>query len=239
MTTFEFPGGSVLQPVTLQPEQRTVLGSSAGLPPEQQDRISLGRPEAKRLDHASLDAGAREFLDSHRESDFWLVGATCSFRAVSDEPLESAWLEIRLQTVQPGGAATPTAYSMEPLTLTDPVTVTTTVKLDASLKLTSPVVPIEIGPSGERTSTTSYTERKPYVEAYREGTARPAWWFYPTPATGIRGVHRLRMVVELPAGASGRGEVSVGAQVRLKALGLFPYRTGLGQLPDHQIVSFG
>jgi len=238
MTTFEFPGGE-LQPVTLQAEQRTVLGAGKGLPPEQRDRISLGRPEAKRLDHASLDADAREFLDAHRDSDFWLLGATCSFRAVASEPLETAWLEIRLQTVRPGGAAEPTAYSMEPLTLTDPVTVTTTVKLDASLKLTSPVVPIDFGPSAERTTTTSYTERKPYVEAYRPGTARPAWWFYPTPATGIRGVHRLRVVVELPAGASGRGEVSVGAQVRLKALGLFPYRTAVNQVPDHQIVSFG
>jgi hypothetical protein len=239
VTTFEMPGDGELQPVTLRPEQRTTLGSRKDLPPDQQDLISLGRPEVRRLDRASLDPDAQQFIDSRTGSDFWLIATTCSFRAVDDQPLTEAWLEIRLHTAEPAGAAAPTAYSMEPLTLADSVTVTTTVKLDGSLKLTSPVVPIEVGPSAGRQTQQQYTARKPYVEAFREGTSRPAWLFHPTPATGIRGVHRLRTVVELPAGATGRGEVGVGGQVRLKVLGLFPYRAPAGQLPAHQIVTFG
>jgi hypothetical protein len=172
-------------------------------------------------------------------STFWLLALCCSFRANGDEPMQSAWVEVRLRTLQPPGAEQPTAWSMEPLSLQDPATVEREIKLDSSLKLSSSVVPLEGGPAAERTTTEKYEIRRPYVEAHREGTERPCWIFTRTPSTEVRGVHRLRTAVELPAGATAQGEVHAGAVLRTKFLGLIPYRTPLDELPEIRTAQIG
>jgi hypothetical protein len=228
-----------LQPVTLGLEQRRTLGASAVGPLAIEDRIALGQPVCQALDLATVDAEARDFLDGRPESSFWLLALTCSFRALADEPIETAWLQVQLMATTPPGAADPLAWSMEPLSLTDPVQVSRSAKLDATLKLRSDTIPIEIGPSVGRESTETYARRIPFVEAHSEGTARPSWIFTRTEVTEVRGVHRLRAVVELPAGATGKAEVSAGATLRLKALGLLPFHAQLKDLPDSQSVQLG
>jgi hypothetical protein len=128
---------------------------------------------------------------------------------------------------------------MEPLSLSDPMQVSYATKLDGSLKLTSDVIPIEIGPSVGREKTEAFERLVPFVEAHREGTSRLSWIFSRTKLHDVRGVHRLRTVVELPAGAIGRAEISMGASLRLKLLGLIPYKARLDQLPEHQVVQLG
>jgi hypothetical protein len=236
MTNIELTDGA-LEPIPLAP--RVTLGPGEVAPAEQLDRISLGRPACVPLDPTSVDADAKVFLASKPGSAYWLLAVICSFRAIEDEPMESAWLEIKLQTIRPGGGPVPTAWSMEPLTLQDPMQISRVAKLDASLKLTSEVIPVEVGPSWGKEVTSSYSKRLPYVEAHREGTARPSWIFSRTPVTEIRGVHRLRTVVELPGGATGKGEISVGATVKLKRLRVISYRARLEQLPDQRTVVFG
>ncbi len=238
MTELEFTDAP-LEPVPLGLVRRVTLGPAADAPEEQGDRISLGRPVCVALDVNTVDEAARVFLMGRPNSTFWLLALTCSFRAVEDEPIENAWLEVRLETVQPVGSEAPTAWSMEPLRLTNPVQVSNVTKLDGSLKLTSPVVPIEIGPSLGREKTEEFETELPFVEAHREGTPRPSWIFTRTKITEIRGVHRLRTVVDVPAGVIGRAEISAGARLRLKRFGVIPYEAQLDRLPEHQAVQLG
>jgi hypothetical protein len=225
-----------LESITLGLEQRVTLGAAVQAPSEQDDRISLGRPACVALDVGTVDEAAQIFLQGRPESTFWLLALTCSFRAVDDEPIEKAWIEVQLETVEPPGSEAPTAWSMEPLSLSNPMQISQVTKLDGSLKLTSTLVPIEVGPSVGREKTVEFETLAPFVEAHREGTPRPAWIFSRTKVTDVRGVHRLRTVVDLPAGTSGRAEISAGASLRLKRLGLIPYRAKLDQLPDHRVA---
>lgn len=135
--------------------------------------------------------------------------------------------------------AEPVAWSTEPLSLSDPVQIAQSAKLSASLKLTSELVPVEVGPATERGETSEYTRKVPYVEAHSEGTARPSWIFTRTDVTEVRGVHRLRAVVEMAANRAAHAEVSVGATLELKKLGLVPYKSELTDLPESQTVSLG
>lgn len=236
MTTIDL-GEPKLEPLTLHLEQRVTLGAlgteASGALTE---RIALGRSVCRQLDPATVDAETRPFLEGRPESRFLLLGLTCSFLPVEEQPIEKAWLQIQMRTDSPRGAAEPISWSMEPLSLSDPVQVSTSANLDASLKLTSALVPVEVGPSVSKGSSHTYSERVPYLEALREGTARPVWMFTRTEVTEIRGVHRLRTVIEMPAGATGHAEISVGATLRLKLLGLLPYRSELAEVPEIQTV---
>lgn len=229
-----------LEPVTLMLDERVTLGAGAGrpAPDKQSDRISLGTLRCRALTADALDADSRAFLEQNPGSNYWLLDVLCSFRMVEEAPIERAWLEVAL-TELIGGTSDPTAWSMEPLSLSDPVKISQVVKLDGSLKLTSPVVPLDLGAGGDRTTTAEFEKKVPYVEAYREGTSRPSWWFTRTAVTEVRGVHRLRTVVELPAGAGARAVVSAGATLRLKFVGLLPYRTPLEDLPADGSLEFG
>jgi hypothetical protein len=226
-------------PVELNLDEEVTLGSRTRAPKQQIDRISLGRPACIGLDASQIDQDACAFLAGKPESSFWLLALTCSFEAVDDAPIDRAWIEVGLRTDRPPSAPEPTAWSMEPLSLADPLQVTTTVKLDASLKLTSPVVPFEIGPSAGSEQSKQFTRQLPYVEAQREGTARPSWIFSRTEITDVRGVHRLRCVIELAAGATAEAEISAGASLNLKLLGLIPYRARLDDIPENQSIMFG
>jgi hypothetical protein len=210
-----------------------------GMPGELLGRISTGRPACTRLDLASVDEDAQVFLAGKPGSTFWLPAISCSFRAAEKEPMETAWLQVSLSTVNPGGAAAPAAWSMEPARLDDAIQVTQATTLDASLKLASDHVPIEVGPSSGRETTRACSERRPFLEALHEGTERPARVFTRTPVTEIRGLHRLRTVIELTAGSAGQAHISAGAILKLNRLGLFPYRVNLDQVPDSRTVQIG
>ena len=171
-------------------------------------------------------------------STFHLLALTCGFREDSHAPMEKAWIEVQLRALPAAPARNPTAWSMEPSSLGTPTTVSKSVTLNASLKLTSPLLPVELGPGVERASSTETESSVPYLEAYREGTSRPTWIFTATEAVAIRGTHRLRVVIELPKGATGQAQVSIGATLKLKRLGLISYRAALEDLPGKEIIAF-
>jgi hypothetical protein len=235
MTTFDIED-SQLETLPLELDRRVTLGAAQDAPEQQLDRLSVGRPLFRALDAAGLDEDTRQFLSDRPKSRFGLLALTCSFRFSEDEPLEKSWLEATMRTLEPADADSPVAWSMEPRVLQDAVTISRVVKLDMSLQLTSEVVPIEVGPTAGRETTTGFTRNQPYVEAFREGTARPSWIFTRTKVSEIRGLHRLRAVVELPAGSSGEVEVTAGATVRHKWLGLITYRSTIGQAGELQRI---
>jgi hypothetical protein len=227
--------------MTLQLDSRVTLGTREGadVPPELSDRIAIGRPLCARLDASAVDAETRPFLAERDGSAFWLLGLTCSFLASEDAAIDRAWLQVQLRSAPPGEGGEPLAWSMEPQAMSDPVQIARSTKLSASLKLTSELVPLEVGPAAERGKTSEYTRNVPYVEAHREGTAKPVWIFTRTEIADIRGVHRMRAVVEMSAGHRVRAEVSAGADLALKRLGLIPYKSKLANLPEHQTITFG
>lgn len=236
MNSFEFEAGE-LRPLTLQPQQRVMLGGRAGGVAEPlPERISIGQAKCGAVERARVDAETRRFLDGKTASAFWLLELTCSFIADEGEPLERAWLKLQL-TASPPEAAEPLAWSMEPRSLGDPEKVSKKTSFDASLKLKSETVPLEAGPAVSRETTREHTKQVPFVEAHGEGTATPSWIFDRTPITEIRGIHHLRTIVEAPAAGTTEGKISIGATVRRKRLGLVPYEADLEDLPEHRSIT--
>lgn len=241
MTLIDLGEPQDLIPMALQVDRRVTLDSrvALGAPQEVSGRIAIGRPLCTALDVDAVDAETRPFLAARKDSAFWLLGLTCSFLALEDAPINRAWLQVRLDSLPPEETAESLAWSMEPLSLSDPVQIAQSTKLSASLKLRSELVPVEGGPSTERGKTSEYTRNAPFVEAHGEGTAKPSWIFTRTKVTEVRGVHRMRAVVEMPVSRATRAEVSVGATLRLKKFGLITYKSELADLPEHQTVVFG
>jgi hypothetical protein len=238
MTTLQFSDPELV-PVNLQLVDRPTLGAAKSPPRQQLERISIGRPTIQRLDRSTLDTDTWRSLEQAPNSTFWLLLLTCSFRAISSAPFETSWLQLTLQTLRPAGAIEPIALSMEPETFSDDVQLSKEIKLDASLKLKSPHIPLEVGPRIAGKTTKTITRHEPYVRAHGERTAKPSWMFYRTASIEIGGIHRLRTVVEMPAEAVGQAEISAGATLRLKALGLIPYRADLNELPEQRLVQIG
>jgi hypothetical protein len=241
VTVIDLGESGELVPMTLHLDPRVTLGTRerADVPAELSDRIAIGRPLCAPINLTAVDAEARPFFAERHDSAFWLLCLTCSFLASEDAPIDRAWLQVRLRSAPPEKGDEPVAWSMEPQALSDPVKIARSAKLSASLKLSSELVPLEVGPAVERGKTSEYTRDVPYVEAHREGTARPAWIFTRTEIVEIRGVHRMRAVVEVSAGRQARAEVSVGADLALKRFGLIPYKSKLADLPEHQTITFG
>jgi hypothetical protein len=235
VTTIDLPDGQFV-PLQLLRDQRVTLGGTHGDVPEELDRISLGRPVVRPLNLTTVDEGTRSYITDRPGARFLMLALTCSFRADVEEPLEKAWIEAAMRIITPDYATEPIAWSLEPQMLTDEVTVSRTVRLDGMLKLTSEVVPIQAGPGASRETKTEFRRQQPYVEAYREGTARPAWIFTRTAIAEIRGIHRMRAVVELPSTAVGEATVGVGATVRYRVAGPITYRARLDHLPVPQRI---
>lgn len=235
MTTVNLTDGELVL-LALQRDARVTLGARPGDVPDELDRISIGMPQTPPLDPSVVDEATRLFLTNRPGARFVMLALTCSFRADAVEPLEKAWIEVTMRTTAPDGAAEPIAWSLEPQILADEVTVSRTVKLDGMLKLTSDVVPVEAGPSASRETKLEYRRLQPYVEAYREGTARPSWIFTRTPIAEIRGIHRMRAIVQLGTATTGEATVGVGATVRHRAFGPITYRTRLDRLPVAQRI---
>jgi len=219
-------------------ESRPTLGAGDQGPSVEADRISIGQPVCVRLDSSNLDPDGQSFVESKPDSMFWLFGISCSFRADARAPLNRAWLELQLTSVQPPDRPAPIAWSMEPVSSEDLVQVGRKATLDGFLKLKSTLIPLEVGSSAAVEETETHGRRVPFVEAHREGTSEPCWFFTRTEMTEIRGVHRLRMVIETGMNSVAQAHVSVGAVIQRKRLGAFTYRAALDDL-GHQILQFG
>jgi hypothetical protein len=235
MTTFEFPDEDLVD-VTLRPAQRTVLGGG-DLVPDQPKRIALGKPIGRVFDPATADEDTKSFLAGRSGSTFTLLKVTVGFVHEDEEPIESAWVDLRFDGEVQRAEPVVTVWAMKPLSESDPITVTTKTTVDASLKLTGPFS-ISIGTEANREKDVTYTQAAVKVEAVGEGTAMPRWRFSPTVTSPIRGTHRLLAVVETPTGVSATADISVGATLRLRKLKVFRYEAALQDLPDvaHYLV---
>lgn len=235
MTTFDLPEPELLS-VRLDPEQRETLGTAEVVNAEA-DRVSLGRPICQPVDPDTVDADTKPFLTGRPDSTFSLLGLTVGFAYDEDNPLGSAWVDVTLRRQAPADAPEPVAWSMQPLSEADPVNVAKKATFDASLKLKSQLLPVDIGPSASRETDRSYTQRAVSVEASGEGTSAARWTFFATEVSPIRGTHRLLLIVETASKCSGRAEISVGATIRLRRRKLFRFRAALDKVPEVAVIA--
>lgn len=221
MTTLELPNTELMD-VDLLPTQRRTLGAREVLE-SQRGRLAVGWPTLIPLDTATLDESGRAYLAGRPDSNFFLLNLNASFALDTNNPLESAWVEIVLSADAP--AVAPVAWSMTPLSAEDSAKQTKTVTLDATLKFKA--FGIEAGPSAKSERTTTSTKKEVSLEALFEGTSKPTWRLYATPSTAIHGLHRLSLVVDSQAGSAGSARVGIGATIRLKRLKVFRYSADL------------
>jgi hypothetical protein len=230
MTTFDLPDPELVS-VRLDPAQRVTLGAGAAVEPERK-RISLGQPVCLAADLDHVDEEARPFLLGHANSTFTLLALTVSFVHDEDSPFQSAWVDVALRRQAPPDMAMPVARSMVPLSDSDPVNVTRKATFNGSLKLTAPVLGLDVGPSVGQESDRTYTRRAVRIEADGEGQSTPRWTFSRTEVSAIRGTHRLTLIVVTDRGAVAQAEISAGATIWLRRAKVFRYQAALEDLPE-------
>jgi hypothetical protein len=230
MTTFDLPEPELVS-VRLDPAQRVTLGGGVAAEAEEQ-RIWLGQPVCLPADLDHVDEDAKPFLMGRPDSTFTLLAVTVSFAHDEDNPLKSAWVDITLRRQSPPDMPEPLAWSMVPFDDSDPVNVTKKAVFNGSLKLESPALGLDVGPSMERENDRTYTQRAVSVEALREGKSTPRWQFSETDVSPIRGTHRLTLIVDTARGAFGRAEISAGATIWLRRRKVFRYEAALDKVPE-------
>lgn len=193
-------------------------------------RLAIGGPWTRPLtaaDHAGDDL--RAFIEAENaEFDFNLVQLTCTFRAQADEPFHSAFVELRLQSLD-DAAAVPTAWSMQPERLTHKRTLERTIKLTASLKI------LGVGLEGGFEQTDELGPEEVFLQALYEGLPTPSWELRTTRLARIDGLQRFAVVVRTPKRVPTAGTALVRATVNRKRFGLLSYEAAL---PDGEPLQF-
>lgn len=206
--------------VELEPEDRVTLGTSVDPSSVPRKRIALARPLVRRMDVSVVDADTRPFLEAAVDREYYLVRLGCSFRHDSQEPFTSAWLEADLRPGDDNPDGVVSAWSLYPVSQSDPAEMTRQVEIDPSLKLTGVAgVSVDVGVSGKKSTQANYTSSMVFLEGLGAGTSSPAWSFTRTDAHEIRGEFWLNFVAEVSAGHSAEGVISAGATIQRRTLG--------------------
>lgn len=109
---------------------------------------------------------------------------------------------------------------MEPVALEEIKELSYSVKIGVPMVLNS-----ELSLGGKK------NKRETAVQALYEGTSTPAWTFTETPSRPLHGLQRLRMIVRAPSGQPVHGNISIGANVHARRLGLLPCVAPMAELP--------
>jgi hypothetical protein len=185
-----------------------------------EELIAVGGPVSVPVTAADLagDDDAAVFVDARKESfSFHLVHLACAFRPLGDEPFVTATLRVELRRGDGVETPRPIALSIKPLRLGEPVEVTRSIRLGASLKI------FDSGVEAEETR--SFDD--PFLEGLNELRPDPFWELRRTRHTEIRGSQRFILVVQSPKGCLGNGTVALSATVRRRRLGLLAYEATL------------
>lgn len=207
------------QTLTLDPEGTVTRGHPHDERPLR-EVIALGGPVSIPVTAEQLtdEDDAAAFVRVREGSfSFYLVHLACAFRPLEDEPLLAATVHIDLVRGDGASSPRPIALSIKPLRLSEPVEVSRTISLGASLKILQSGV--------EKAETRTFED--PFVEGVNELRSDPQWEFRRTRHTDIRGSQRLVLVVQSPIGSDGRGSVALSATVSRKRFGILSYSATL------------
>jgi hypothetical protein len=223
MIELPFPEIAV-SPVSLVPP--TVRGARGEESAPVRDRLRVGKPVVQRLDVALAgeDPELVAFLDDAQDA-FCLVHLGCTFVTSDAEPFERAWLTLSLARADEAPVPLPIVWSMRPMRLTSSVDASRTVRVGVKAML------VDVGLE----STASTKGDVWFVEALGLQESVAGWDFRRTAAEEISGTQRLSSVVRVPAGASLRGRIELGATISRRRLGVFPYEAAW---PDPRDAAF-
>jgi len=209
--------------LTLEAEPRVTRGK--GSLPEHllNGWVSLGEPVAVSITSGDLfkdDDALRQLVEAQSAKyRYHLIYLACTFRAREGEPFVNAYLEVRLAHLNGDQEKQPIAISMRPFRLENPVEISRTVNLGASVPLVPQVINAETGIELTETA----TQQDIFLEALNEGQSNPVWGFYRTARAEIRGMHRLFLITRTPTEVAGTGTVKLSATVQRKHFGIIPY----------------
>ena len=207
------------QELTLAPDDIVTRGEEHDDRPLA-DLIALGGPTSIPItaDDVADDGDAVAFVRARAQSfSFFLVHLACAFRPLDGEPFLTATVQLDLSRGDGVASPAPIALSMKPDRLGEPVELSRSVKLGATLKI------LEAG--AEQVVTTTYED--PFLEALNELRSDPCWQLHRTRHIDIRGSQRFVMVVQAPLGSDARGSVTLSAEVKRKRFGIVSYAAAL------------
>jgi hypothetical protein len=193
--------------------------------------ISLGEPITLPISLDKVrddDKDLRQFLELNGGNfKFYLVHLACTFKPSSGERFLKAWLTVQLTREDESLESPPIAWSMKPDRIAQPVSVSHTIQMGASLKLAEIVEGPEAGIKRER----EWTESQVFLEALNELQSNPAWEFTRTDTAEIHGGHRFVLVVRCPRETAALGMLRLSATVERKRLFVISYRTDFPGAP--------
>jgi hypothetical protein len=207
------------QELALDPQDVATRGDQRDDRPLE-ELIALGGPVAVPVTATDVadDENAAAFVRAREQTfAFFLVHLACSFRPVEDEPFLTVTVRIELLREDGAPSPRPIALSIKPLRIGEPVEVSRSVKLGASLKIFEPGV--------EAAETRTFDD--PFLEGLNELRSDPQWELRRTRHTDIRGSQRFVLVVQSPIDCGPRGTVALSATVKRKRFGVLSYQARL------------
>ena len=194
--------------------------------------ISLGEPIVLPITSKLVpedDMALRQFLELNDASyKFFLIQLACTFKPPQDEWFKQAWMAVNLVREDNSPESQPIAWDMQPKLVAQPVEISSTVKLNASLKLAEIFLGAQAGVEQEK----KWTESQIFLEALNELQSDPVWEFSRTVTAQIRGLHRFHLVVRAPRGAVTSGTVNLSATVERKRFLFITYQTNFSDAPQ-------
>jgi hypothetical protein len=185
-----------------------------------EELIAVGGPVSVPVTAGDLteDEEAAVFVRARESSfSFHLVHLACAFRPTDDEPFLTATVRMQLSRGDGASSPLPIALSIKPLRLGEPVEISRSVRLGASLKI--------FDAGAEKAETRTFDDL--FLEGLNELRPDPSWELRRTRHTQIRGSQRFVLVVQSPKGCRGRGVVEVSATVKRKRFGPLSYVASL------------
>lgn len=234
MTALELPEPE-LHAIRLDRYERTVLGKSEVVE-SQIGRLALGMPILTHLNTKTVNAHAMPFLQARPGSRFHLLSLTASFTHNDDLPFKTAWVNVTLRCLAPDDAEHPVAWDMLPQTVTDEVSVSRMITLDSNLKFSFPAEIPGASATWAKQHQMTFKRQDVSLEALKEATSHPCWYFYTTNSAPIRGIHRLCLVIDIPATAHGTASIEIGATITMHHMKVFRFAAALDGTPELKTV---
>ncbi len=211
----------VERPVELEP--RTLKG---GQPPADvttlADRISLGEPFVFPLtaDATDKDTTLSAFIKTNPgDYKFNLVRLGCTLHVVDGEPFKWATVGIVMErTDDPDAKPAPVAWSLQPDSLSIPVTYSQKVDVGASLSI-APFWKFSVTPE----VAASYSQSDVYLQAVGLQESTPKWEFTQTSRVALNGSYPLLAVIVSPRDVPIACEIQFDAEIQRKKFGLIRY----------------
>lgn len=222
--------------VALEPEAkvRQLAANTALLnEPPLRNQLSLAEPivvpvTAKEA-YKDQDPLVADFIDKQKDQRrYYLVHFACSFAPSDGEPINRAWVIVKLRVEKNSEPAV--VISMAPRSVSDIQEIKQELKASASFELLGGKLTLEGGKE----------DTKPNAELfmYAKDVGHPnvAWVMKQTAKMKIGGIYDFNLIVQAPAGQAMHGVVDSQVEIKRKFFGLVTYNAMLDEHPSSKFI---